>query len=121
MIEFFGQDAWRATTKLRVEYGVRFSRIQPYYSSWGNMLVFDPASYDPAKAATLNPANGFTVNATLPQQYNGMIIPGNGWPDAAIGVCRSPPRASTTSSSRETSSIPKFTTSGPHGWGWRTK
>jgi hypothetical protein len=27
MIEFFGQDAWRATTKLRVEYGVRFSRI----------------------------------------------------------------------------------------------
>ena len=85
MYEFFLQDSWKATSKLRLEYGVRFTRIQPYYSLWGNMLVFDPASYDPARAATVNPANGFTVNATLPQQYNGMIIPGDSWPDPAIG------------------------------------
>lgn len=85
MYEAFAQDSWKATSKLRVEYGVRFSRIQPYYSLWRNMLVFDPASYNPANAPQLNPANGFAINPTLQQQYNGMIIPGDGWPDAAKG------------------------------------
>lgn len=85
MFEWFAQDSWKATSKLRVEAGIRFSRIQPYYSLWGNQLVFDQASYNPANAATLNPANGFTVNATLAQQYNGLIIPGSSWPDSAFG------------------------------------
>jgi hypothetical protein len=85
MYEAFAQDSWKATSKLRVEYGVRFSRIQPYYSLWRNMLVFDPASYNPANAPQLNPANGFAINPTLQQQYNGMIIPGSGWTDAAKG------------------------------------
>jgi hypothetical protein len=85
MFEWFAQDSWKATSKLRLEYGIRFSRIQPYYSLWRNMLVFDPASYNPANAAQVDPRTGFTVNATLPQQYNGMIIPGDGWPDAAFG------------------------------------
>jgi hypothetical protein len=82
MIEFFAQDSWKATQKLRVEYGVRFSRIQPYYSLWRNMTVFDPASYDFSKAPVVDPATGFVVSG---DQYNGLIIPGSGWPDEAKG------------------------------------
>jgi len=86
MYEGFVQDSWKATQKLRIEAGLRVSRIQPYYSLWRNMLVFDPASYDPAKAATLNPTTGFSApGTTLAQQYNGLIIPGSGWPESAIG------------------------------------
>jgi hypothetical protein len=86
MYEAFAQDSWKATQKLRLEYGIRFSRIQPYYSLWRNMLVFDPASYNPANAARLDPRTGFSLpGTTLQQQYNGMIIPGDGWPDAAKG------------------------------------
>jgi hypothetical protein len=86
MYEAFVQDSWKATQKLRLEMGVRWSRIQPYYSLWRNMLVFDEASYNPANAARLDPRTGFSLpGTTLQQQYNGMIIPGDGWPDAAIG------------------------------------
>ncbi|MBC7928902.1 MAG: TonB-dependent receptor [Bryobacteraceae bacterium] len=85
MFEAFAQDSWKATNKLRIEYGIRFTRIQPYYSLWGNQLVFDEASYNPARAATLNPANGFVIAGDLAARYNGMIIPGDSWPEAARG------------------------------------
>jgi hypothetical protein len=86
MYEAFLQDSWKLTPKLRVEMGLRFSRIQPYYSQWRNMLVFDPSAYDPAKAVTLDPRTGFLAAGTAPlAQYNGMVIPGDGWPDSARG------------------------------------
>ena len=85
MFEWFAQDSWKATSKLRLEYGIRFSRIQPYYSLWRNMLVFDPASYDPSKAVPVDPRTGFAIITNPLQQYNGMIIPGDGWPDEAKG------------------------------------
>ena len=44
-IALFAQDSWKATNKLRLEFGIRHSIIQPYYSLWRNMAVFDPASY----------------------------------------------------------------------------
>jgi hypothetical protein len=85
MFEWFAQDSWKATSKLRLEFGVRFSRIQPYYSLWRNMLVFDPASYDPARAVPVDPRTGFAIINNPIEQYNGMIIPGDGWPDEAKG------------------------------------
>lgn len=86
MYEAFAQDTWKATPSLSIEYGLRWSRIQPYYSLWNNMLVFDEASYNPANAAQLDPRTGYSLpGTTLAQQYNGMIIPGSGWPDAARG------------------------------------
>ena len=42
MWEFFVQDGWKVTQKLKLEYGVRYSIMQPYYSLWRNMSVFDP-------------------------------------------------------------------------------
>ena len=45
MGEGFVQDSWKATDKLRLEYGVRYSIMTPYYYSvWRNMAVFDPNS-----------------------------------------------------------------------------
>jgi hypothetical protein len=82
MYEFFAQDSWKATQNLRIEFGIRWTRIQPYYSLWRNMTVFDPASYDPARAPVLDPFTGFVVSG---DQYNGLIIPGDGWPDEAYG------------------------------------
>ena len=52
MYEGFVQDEWKASPKLKVTYGVRYSIIQPYYSLWGNMSIFDPKYYDPSKAVT---------------------------------------------------------------------
>ena len=48
MFEWFVQDSWKATPKLRLEAGLRHSIIQPYYSLWRNMVVFDPEFYDPS-------------------------------------------------------------------------
>ena len=38
----FGQDQWRATSKMVIEYGVRYSIMQPYFALWRNQSVFDP-------------------------------------------------------------------------------
>ncbi|MBI3282254.1 MAG: TonB-dependent receptor [Acidobacteria bacterium] len=83
MYEWFAQDAWKVTPKLRLELGVRHTIMQPYYYSlWGNMAVFDPRRYDPSKAVVQDPKTGFILSG---DRYNGVVIPGTGWPDAAKG------------------------------------
>jgi len=86
-IEWFFQDAWKITPKLRLELGLRHSLIQPYWAMWNNMANFDPSLYDPNKAATVDPATGY-VSGTPQQLYNGMLFSGSGWPDAAKGAGR---------------------------------
>ncbi|MGE0102718.1 MAG: TonB-dependent receptor [Blastocatellales bacterium] len=83
--EWFIQDSWRATDKLRLELGLRHSILQPYYSLWRNMVVFDPAVYDPNIAVTQDPKTGFIISGNLQSRYNGLLIPGDGWTDAARG------------------------------------
>jgi hypothetical protein len=85
MFEWFFQDSWKVTPKLRLEGGIRHSIIQPYYSLWRNMVVFDQRFYDPSIAVTQNPANGFITSGNLQSRFNGLVIPGNGWTDAASG------------------------------------
>ncbi|MGE0882332.1 MAG: carboxypeptidase regulatory-like domain-containing protein [Blastocatellales bacterium] len=85
MFEWFIQDSWKATPKLRLEGGVRHSIIQPYYSLWRNMLVFDAKYYDPNIAVVQDPATGRIISGNLQSRFNGMVIPGDGWPAAASG------------------------------------
>ncbi len=85
MFEWFIQDSWKATPKLNINLGLRHSIIQPYYSLWRNFAVFDPGSYDPSIAVTQNPANGFITGGDLRSRYNGMVIPGDGFTEAASG------------------------------------
>ncbi len=90
MFEWFAQDSWKVTPKLRLEAGLRHSIIQPYYSLWGNMVVFDSKYYNPALAPTVSPTTGFITSSgtNLQSLYNGLVIPGSGWPDAAKGPGR---------------------------------
>src|SRR5205823_4481366 len=84
MFEFFGQDSWKLTPKLHLDYGLRYTVIQPYYSLWGNISVFDQASYNPAKAVRQDPATGNIIPGSG-DIYNGLIIPGSSFPSAGKG------------------------------------
>ncbi len=84
MMEFFGQDSWKVTNKLKLEYGLRYTLVQPYYSLWGNMTIFDPRYYDASKAIQVDRSTGNPIPGTG-DAYNGVVIPGNGWPEAANG------------------------------------
>jgi hypothetical protein len=86
MYEAFAQDSWKLGQKLTVNYGARYSVIVPYHAEWRNMIVFDPQFYDPSKAVTVDPTTGLiTGTPTIEQRYNGMVIPGNGFPSSAAG------------------------------------
>jgi hypothetical protein len=85
MFEWFIQDSWKATPKLRLEFGLRHTIIQPYYSLWRNMVIFDPTYYDPSIAVTQNPGNGYIIGGDLRSRYNGLLIPGDSWPPSAAG------------------------------------
>src|SRR5256714_11835331 len=85
MYEWFVQDSWKASSRLRIELGLRHTIIQPYYSLWGNMDVFDIKSYDPAKAAPVDPKTGNVLTNDLQSRFNGIVIPGDGPPAAGKG------------------------------------
>ncbi len=80
--ELFVQDNWKATKKLTLEVGVRWSYWPPWHSRWGNIAMFDPRFYDPAKAAIIDRTGGFIVGGDL---FNGIVLPGNGVPPAEGG------------------------------------
>jgi hypothetical protein len=83
MFEFFGSDSWRVNSNLKLELGFRGTWMTGYFKSlWGNMAVFDPALYDPARAAVLDRATG---NVLSGERYNGVYIPGTSFPAAGRG------------------------------------
>src|SRR5260370_26907282 len=50
------------------------------------MIVFDLSFYDPANAVTVDQKTGLiTGSPTIAQLYNGMVIPGSGFPSSANG------------------------------------
>lgn len=75
MDEFFVQDSWKVNSKFHIDYGVRISILEPYTPAWGNADYFDPASYNPANAPTVNPSTG-NVTLGTGNPYNGIVIPG---------------------------------------------
>ncbi|MCO5353033.1 MAG: Plug and carboxypeptidase regulatory-like domain-containing protein [Bryobacteraceae bacterium] len=83
MFEFFGQDSWRVTQKLKLELGFRATWMNGYAKSlWGNMAYFDPARYDPNSPMVIDRATG---NILSGDRYNGVVIPGSSFPDAGRG------------------------------------
>ena len=84
MWEFFAQDGWKVSQKLHIDYGFRYSVIVPYRALWRNMAVFAPEFYDPNKAEKVDPKTG-TIVPGSGDRYNGMVIPGSGWPSSAQG------------------------------------
>ncbi len=83
MFEFFGQDSWRVTDKLKLEIGFRATWQTGYYKSlWGNIAVFRPDKYNQANAAVLDRATGNVLGG---DRFNGVVIPGSAFPDAGKG------------------------------------
>ena len=81
-LDLFAQDSWKATPKLTVEYGLRWSLWPQWHSKWGNLSEFLPQYYNRAAAAVIDPKGGFVISGN---QYNGVVLPGNGVPDAEGG------------------------------------
>src|SRR5579859_2046851 len=84
MWEGFAQDSWKFNPKLSLTYGLRYTVIVPYHADWGNMAVFDSRFYNPANAVSIDPKTGNILGSpTIDQLYNGMVIPGTGFPSSA--------------------------------------
>jgi hypothetical protein len=82
MYEAFAQDQWRATPRMVLEYGLRYSIMLPYLALWRNQSVFDPKSYNPASAPVVDPITGYAVGG---DPLDGVVIPGSGFPSSAKG------------------------------------
>jgi hypothetical protein len=82
MYEGYLQDQWRANNKLVIEAGLRYSVMENYHALWGNQAFFNVASYSAALAPTVSPTTGFLTGG---DPYNGMVIPGSGFPSSARG------------------------------------
>ena len=84
-LEFYLQDTWKAKPRLTLDYGMRFAWYQPQYESRDQLAIFDPASYDPAKAVHLYmPAVGGGAfdpahpEVRLDANLVGTVVPGSG-------------------------------------------
>ncbi len=80
--DLFVQDSWKATKRLTLEAGVRWSYWPPWHSRWGSLAMFDPNFYDPSKAAVIDSKDGFIVSG---DRFNGIVLPGSGVPPAEGG------------------------------------
>ncbi len=81
--EFYVQDSWRISRRLSMEYGVRWAFIAPWGAQNNNLVAFMAKYWDPAKAPQVA-ANGSIVPGTG-DYFNGLVLPGSGWPDSAKG------------------------------------
>jgi hypothetical protein len=84
LYEWFAQDSWKVNNKLHLDYGVRQTITVPWKALWGNQIFFDPALYNPATAPKVDPKTGNVIVGSG-NPYDGMVIPGTGWPSDACG------------------------------------
>ena len=88
-VEWYVQDTWKATRRLTLDYGMRFTWFTPYRQADNKSLNFIPSLYDPKQTVVLyrpvvsggvrmaqNPLTG----ATVPAIYIGALVPGVGNP-----------------------------------------
>jgi hypothetical protein len=75
--DYYAMDTWRATSKLTLEYGIRYNYSQLPYSAINNLVSFNPALYNAAQAPTVSATSGALSGNFNP--YNGLQIVGNGF------------------------------------------
>jgi hypothetical protein len=81
--DLFIQDSWKARNNLTVEYGVRWVYWPPWYAQLNNAAMFYPNLFDPANAAQIDRTTGRILSG---DRFNGVSLPGDGWPSDAHGV-----------------------------------
>jgi hypothetical protein len=84
LYEWFAQDSWKVNQKLNINYGVRQTITVPYHALWGNQVFFDPSLYTAATAPKIDTVTGNVIVGSG-NPYDGMVIPGSGWPSDACG------------------------------------
>jgi hypothetical protein len=94
-VEWYAQDTWKITSNFTLNYGMRFTIMQPWYEESNRISSFMPDQFDPAKKVVLyQPAcvEGVTLcpsgpnrkaknpltGELLPASYIGKIVPGVG-------------------------------------------
>ena len=76
--EIFGQDTYRITPRLTIDYGLRYAYLGPTYT-YGKYLqnYFDPSRYNPATAAVIQTAGGVTAGSIIGgDPFNGIVQEG---------------------------------------------
>jgi hypothetical protein len=81
--DFYGQDSWKATRKLTLELGLRYSLWQQWRDENNAIASFQSEFYDPARAVTIDRAAGFVVPGTG-DPFNGIVLPGDGATPEAV-------------------------------------
>jgi hypothetical protein len=71
-LEFYLQDTWKVTSRLTLDYGMRFAWIPPQYDANNQVAIFDPSAYNPANAVKIDPGSGQIVVAAGGDPLNGM-------------------------------------------------
>jgi hypothetical protein len=104
-VEGYLQDTWRVTSHFTLDFGLRFSWLDPLHDTGLQEGYFVPSKFDPAKAVRLyapvlvsgqvrvvDPANAPTtptVLNTLPNNFLGLIVPNSGDPTNGIVYAKS--------------------------------
>ncbi len=88
-LEFYVQDTWKATSRLTLDYGLRFAWIPPQYDAKNQIALFVPSAYNPANAVTIT--SGGNIDTTKGgDPLNGMRyvaggqLPKGGWDSRGI-------------------------------------
>ncbi len=95
-LELYAQDTWKLTSRLTLDYGMRFAWVPPQTDARNQIAIFDPAAYDPAKGVAIDPTSGNIIPNDQPggnpsgDPLNGMVftnnhqIPAGGWDSRGI-------------------------------------
>jgi hypothetical protein len=81
--DFYGQDSWKLTRQLTLELGLRYSLWQQWRDENNAIASFQSEFYDPSRAVTIDRAVGFVVPGSG-DQFNGIVLPGDGPTDEAL-------------------------------------
>lgn len=71
--EFYAQDSWRASSRLTVDYGVRYALYPPITDANNRLVTFDPSAYNAAQAPPFSNAAGTLIDRTRGNLLVGII------------------------------------------------
>ncbi|MFN2499434.1 MAG: carboxypeptidase regulatory-like domain-containing protein [Pyrinomonadaceae bacterium] len=78
-LEFYGQDSWKVTPRLTIDYGARYSLYNNPTEVSDFLTSFRPDLYNPATAVRIEPVSG-NVIAGSGDRFNGIIFAGKNSP-----------------------------------------
>lgn len=77
--EFYGQDSWKLTPRLSLDYGARYSLYDNPIDESNLLISFRPDFYNPSRAVQIDPISG-NILAGAGDPYNGIIFAGQNSP-----------------------------------------